>query len=229
MTSANGDASSPSGPAPLTVGSLLGQPQGRPAADAGFASAGSTTQAGAEPAVGVQEGTDWRVEEGAIRTGAGPAGFTVGGVERLTYNNPYNQSIERVWFDGKLVFACDVGEVDVDPAVVKVAQEYQIVYRVELDEGGKLRHAPEMVPGQYNIYDSVPGMAKYSPIWQFNYVVVPRDYRAQSLRSEADSRAAIRSCTATSLRTDRSSKGRRARPRLRFLRTQRRHSRISHM
>ncbi len=26
----------------------------------------------------------------------------------------------------------------------------------------------------------------YSPLWQFNYVVVPRDYEANSLRSAAD-------------------------------------------
>jgi len=29
-------------------------------------------------------------------------------------------------------------------------------------------------------------MKKYSPIWQFNYVIVPRDYVANSLRSERD-------------------------------------------
>jgi hypothetical protein len=27
-------------------------------------------------------------------------------------------------------------------------------------------------------------MEKYSPLWQFNYVVVPRDYVANTLRSE---------------------------------------------
>ena len=48
------------------------------------------------------------------------------------------------------------------------------------------RRPPERVPGQLNIYDSIPGMAKYSPIWQFNYVVVPRDYVPNTLRSEAD-------------------------------------------
>jgi len=32
----------------------------------------------------------------------------------------------------------------------------------------------------------VPGMDRYSPIWQFNYVIVPRDYTANSLRSEGD-------------------------------------------
>jgi hypothetical protein len=32
----------------------------------------------------------------------------------------------------------------------------------------------------------VPGMEKYSPLWQFNYVVVPRDYEPNTLRSEDD-------------------------------------------
>ncbi len=29
-------------------------------------------------------------------------------------------------------------------------------------------------------------MQKYSALWQFNYVVVPRGYEVNSLRSEAD-------------------------------------------
>ncbi len=110
------------------------------------------------------------------------------GVENLTYNNPYNLEVERVWFDGKVVYAVEQGELEVDLNTVKVAQEYQIVYGVELDERGKLAEdrEPERVPGQYNIYDSVPGMDKYSPLWQFNYVVVPRDYQPNTLRSEGD-------------------------------------------
>ena len=42
------------------------------------------------------------------------------------------------------------------------------------------------VEEQLNIYDTVPGMDRYSPIWQFNYVIVPRDYRPNTLRSERD-------------------------------------------
>ena len=106
--------------------------------------------------------------------------------EDVDYNNPYRYNIERVWWDGKVVFASEQGELDVDPRKVKVAQEYQIVYRVALTARGTLRGEPDRVPGQYNIYDSIPGMKKYSPIWQFNYVVVPRDYVANTLRSERD-------------------------------------------
>ena len=106
--------------------------------------------------------------------------------EDVDYSNPYRYKIERVWWDGKIVFASEQGELDVDPKKVKVAQEYQIVYDVALDRRGKLRHEPDRVEGQYNIYDSIPGMKKYSPIWQFNYVIVPRDYEANTLRSEKD-------------------------------------------
>ena len=120
--------------------------------------------------------------------------FTAEGNENLTYNNPYEMEVERVWFDGKVVFAVESGEVEIDfdenrvPRGNKVAQEYQVVYSVELDENGKLKDdtEPEKVEGQYNIYDSIPGMDAYSPLWQFNFVVVPRDYEPNTLRSEAD-------------------------------------------
>ena len=114
-----------------------------------------------------------------------PLTFDAGGVENVTYSNPYALTIERIWFDGKIVYAIEQGELDLDLSRVKVAQEYQVVYAVDLDENGKLAGGkePERVEGQYNIYDSVPGMEKYSPLWQFNYVVVPRDYEPNSLRS----------------------------------------------
>lgn len=130
---------------------------------------------------------EWRIEQGTPRP-APPSGSPYGedGVERLVYNNPFNMEVERVWFDGKVVFAVECGELDIDLERVKIAQEYQIVFDVELDERGRLKREPERVDGQYNIYDSVPGMEQYSPLWQFNYVVVPRDYQPNSLRSERD-------------------------------------------
>src|SRR5260221_4866385 len=106
--------------------------------------------------------------------------------EDVDYSNPYRYKIERVWWDGKIVFASEHGELDVDPKKVKVAQEYQIVYEVALDRRRRLRREPDSVDGQYNIYDSNPGMKKYSPIWQFNYVIVPRDYEPNTIRSERD-------------------------------------------
>ncbi len=126
------------------------------------------------------------VLKGGIARDASPRPKKIEHREDVDYNNPYRYKIERVWWDGKIVFASEQGELDVDPAKVKVAQEYQLVYRVSLDRRGKLRGEPDRVDGQYNIYDSIPGMRKYSPIWQFNYVVVPRDYEPNTLRSEKD-------------------------------------------
>jgi hypothetical protein len=127
-----------------------------------------------------QEGTDWTVRAGALGRGAGRRPYRAGR-ERLTYNNPFKQSVERVWFDGKLVYAVDCGEVEIDPKKTKIAEEYMVVHGVKRD-GTPTRP----VQGQYNIYDSVPGMRKYSPIWRFNYVVVPAGYRPNTLRSERD-------------------------------------------
>lgn len=170
-----------------TVGSLSGVPVGAPVptgSGAGGAAGSGRTGNGVAPAPEVAEGTGWVIDNGEISaSGSGPE-FLPNDVEAMTYNNPFSQNLERVWFDDKIVFALDVGEVDVDPAEVKVAQEYQIVYEVELDERGKLKRKRE-VEGQYNIYDSVPGMDIYSAIWQFNYVVVPQSYQPNSLRSAA--------------------------------------------
>jgi hypothetical protein len=136
----------------------------------------------------------WSVRDGDLAPRRSAETFRRDGVEDLTYDNPFGMEIERVWFDGKLVYAIESGEVEIefddDRNAVdnNVAQEYQVVYSVELDESGKLRggQEPDRVDGQYNIYDSVPGMENYSPLWQFNYVVVPREYEPNTLRSEAD-------------------------------------------
>ena len=159
-----------------TVGSLFGQPQHIDP---------RTTESPPE-AVPATEVEGWWVVRAGRASAGGGAGFDDEGVERLDYSNPFAQELERVWFDGKIVYASELGELDIDPTRNKVAQEYQVVYAVELDEQGKLVREPERVPGQYNIYDSIPGMEKYSPIWQFNYVVVPPSYVANTLRSEAD-------------------------------------------
>jgi hypothetical protein len=129
----------------------------------------------------------WEIRNGKPRPKPRPRD-PLGDVEQLDYNNPYGYDIERVWFNGKIIFASEQGEVDIDETKVKVAQEYQIVYAVELNAKGTLKDGkePDRVAGQLNIYDTVPGMPGYSPIWQFNYVIVPRNYEANTLRSEKD-------------------------------------------
>ena len=168
----------------LTVGSLVGLPLGavREQLPTGRV---VTSASGSESTVDEIEGPNWIITAGTIERGT-PTAWRSDGIEALTFNNPFGQVMERVWFDGKVVFAVDLGAVMVDPAQVKVAQEYQLVYAVELDEHGRHVGEPDRVMDQLNIYDTVPGMERYSPIWQFNYVVVPRDYVANTLRSEGD-------------------------------------------
>jgi len=127
----------------------------------------------------------WVLKAGVART-VSPRPKRIRHREDVDYNNPYRYKIERVWWDGKIVFASEQGELEVDPKRVKVAQEYQLVYAVALDAKRRLRREPDRVKGQLNIYDSIPGMKQYSPIWQFNYVIVPRGYVANTLRSERD-------------------------------------------
>lgn len=146
----------------------------------------SEARGGSKPEASEDQGT-WTVHGGSPSTKAPKTGYTKLDAEDLDYNNPYGQTLERVWFDGKLVYALSGTELKLPgPGDLKIANEYQPVYSVELDNAGHAKKEPEKVSGQYNIYDSVPGMQKYSPIWQYSYVVVPRDYKAQSLRSEED-------------------------------------------
>jgi hypothetical protein len=101
---------------------------------------------------------------------------------QLTYSNPHGQRVGPRWVRGEIVFAMPLGIVNVDPATTRWAKEYVVVYSID---GGPEGRA-ERVPGQFGIYDSKPGDDNYSPIWRYNYVVVPRDYEANSLRSEQD-------------------------------------------
>lgn len=101
---------------------------------------------------------------------------------QLSYSNPHGQRVGPRWVRGEVVFAMPLGVVSVDPARTRWAKEYVVVYSVDGGPEGR----PERVPGQFGIYDSKPGDENYSPIWRYNYVVVPRDYEANALRSEQD-------------------------------------------
>ncbi len=138
----------------------------------------------------------WQVRDGERHDVSESRPYRDDDREDLTYSNPFGVKLERVWFDGRIVYAISGDKVDIafdDKRRAignKVAQEFQIVYAADLDDRGKPTGGkePETVDGQLNIYDSVPGMDEYSPLWQFNYVVVPRDYEANTLRSAKDCR-----------------------------------------
>ncbi len=98
--------------------------------------------------------------------------------EQLDYNNPMHQVIETAWFNGKKYWAIGPNiPLPINPEETKTAEEYVIVYGVGEEE------EPHLVPLQLNIYDSIPGMPQYSPIWHLNYVIVPQDYVPNTLRS----------------------------------------------
>src|SRR6267143_97076 len=143
----------------LTVGSLVGLPLGavREQLPTGRV---VTSASGSESTVDEIEGPNWIITAGTIERGT-PTAWRSDGVEALEFNNPFGQVMERVWFDGKVVYAIDLGKVELDPTLNKVAQEYQPVYGVELDANLKLVKEPETVEGQLNIYDTVPGMDRY--------------------------------------------------------------------
>src|SRR5205823_7797110 len=63
------------------------------------------------------EGEGWTVTDGRVsQEGRPSAHFLPDGVEAVTYNNPFAQGIERVWYDGKIVYALDLGEVEMPEA-----------------------------------------------------------------------------------------------------------------
>lgn len=86
--------------------------------------------------------------------------------------------------NGEIVYRISVGAVKVDPKTTKVAKEYIAVYSAP--GPGEPYDKVERVPEQLAIYDTQPGDEGYSPIWHYHYVVVPRDYKANTLRSEKD-------------------------------------------
>lgn len=109
----------------------------------------------------------------------------VGELENLTYSNPFGQAIGPVWYEDRLGYAIHGGEVWIDPDRTAYANQYMPVYSLDGGEDG----GPERVDGQHIIYDTAPGDEGYSPIWRHHWVIVPRDYDPNSLRSISDIRA----------------------------------------
>jgi hypothetical protein len=101
--------------------------------------------------------------------------------EDLQYSNPWRQAVHPRWAGGTVVWSIPCGPVAVDPSKTPVADEYIVVHSMDGDDG-----EPEKVDGQYTIYDTRPGDPGYSPLWRHNYVIVPRDYTPQRLRSKND-------------------------------------------
>src|SRR5919205_3216969 len=91
----------------LSVGSLLGLPLGVEAP----AQPVSPEPATAEPPRLTTEEGPATIAAGDVAPARSVPAFRTNGVEDLTYDNPFNVSIEQVWFDHKVVYAVDMGQV----------------------------------------------------------------------------------------------------------------------
>ena len=70
----------------------------------------------------------WCIIDGDLTRQLPPETFRPDGVEDLTYNNPYAMEIERVWFDGKVVFAVESGEVEIEFDQDRVARGNKVAH-----------------------------------------------------------------------------------------------------
>jgi hypothetical protein len=116
--------------------------------------------------------------------------------EQLHYNNAFGQRYRQAWYDGERVYALPLGIATTRPGY-KIAQQYTVVDARTFDNPTTIAalHLQLKKAVGLPIYDSVPGMAAYSPIWHNNWVLVPAGYKANTLRSVQDvvrSRYAIR-------------------------------------
>ncbi len=102
--------------------------------------------------------------------------------EELTDSNPHHQRVGPRWVRGEIVQAMPCGVIHIDAAEQKWAKEHVVVYRIDGGPDGR----PERVPNPYGIYDSRPGDPNHDPVWRYPYVIVPREYQPNTLRSQED-------------------------------------------
>src|SRR5215213_4077055 len=127
----------------------LGMAHGLRSAGMRRCAAGRSSSMPPQPVNPHEEEGHWSIQDGtAVQHPPIPV-YRDDGTENLTYSNPYNLEVERVWFDGHVVYAVEQGELEIEfdeqrnARGNKVAQEYQLVYAVELDEAGKLKDGQE--------------------------------------------------------------------------------------
>ncbi|AZR74137.1 hypothetical protein BBF96_12450 [Anoxybacter fermentans] len=95
----------------------------------------------------------------------------------LIYNNPFNQKFNGGWYNYKRVYYLNLGPVILSEEKNLVKDIYQFIYGFD-DEGNPIR-----VKGQDNVIDVVPIDEDYTPLWKVVYVIVPKNFIPQSIRS----------------------------------------------
>lgn len=111
----------------------------------------------------------------------------VNGVENLTYNNPFEQPVNPAWYEGQQVFHLFVGGATEEPPFA-TAPQYLFVYEDEFEDPTTIEGFTEQpkLEGQFVIYPTIPGQPDYTPIWHNQWVLAPRDYEPNSIRSVSE-------------------------------------------
>jgi len=114
-----------------------------------------------------------------------PGGGFIGNKENLVYDNPFHQKVGNAWYDGTVVHQLAGLNITAERPPFKTAEQYTFVYEDEFQAPRTAEGAEKQprVGGQYVIYDSVPGQPTYSPIWHNHWILVPRSYIPNSIRS----------------------------------------------
>ncbi|HLB24491.1 MAG TPA: hypothetical protein VJP07_10385 [Dehalococcoidia bacterium] len=95
---------------------------------------------------------------------------------------PTQEELVTGWYRDREVKYYDFGDNTklAQGSAVQTAPIFVFIYGMNADG------TPEMVQGQHNIVDLVPGETGYSDLWQVTFVTVPRAYVADSVKSVAD-------------------------------------------
>jgi hypothetical protein len=97
-------------------------------------------------------------------------------------------NLTQGWYKGQ-----DVVYFDFGPNPATVAPIFAFI--TGMDAQGK----PQLVPGQHNVIDVIPGDAGYSAFWKITFVTVPAGYQANSIRSTEDVRSSGFQLTETNM------------------------------
>lgn len=93
---------------------------------------------------------------------------------------PKNYELVQGWYQGRQTYYYDFGAnsaTNADQSQVTPAPIYVLVTGFD-GEGN-----PQVVEGQHNIVDVIPGDEGYSDLWQVTFVTVPADYQANTITS----------------------------------------------
>ena len=87
------------------------------------------------------------------------------------------------WFQGRQTFYYDFGSNSaINSDASKIIPAPIFAFATGMDANGN----PQLVAGQHNVIDVLPGAPGYSDLWQVNLVMVPAGYAANTIKSVDD-------------------------------------------